>query len=63
MHKLSLHTELINLIGSAIHGKLHGGMLSKEGLFGGIVFSIFTNMTLGKFLPSVFCVVNLPNTE
>ena len=27
-----------------------------EGLFGGIMLS--TNMTLGNFLPSMFCVVN-----
>ena len=59
MHKLPLHTELINLIGLTFHGKLHGGMLSKEGLFGGA--AKYTNVTLGNCLPRVSYAVNLPN--
>ena len=55
MHKLPFHPELINLIGLAFHVKLHGGMLSKEGLFRGTMFS--TKVTLGSFLPSMFCMV------
>ena len=60
IHKLPLHTELINLTGLAFHGKLYGGMLSKEGLFGGTAFP--TKVTLGSFLPSVSYVVKLPNS-
>ena len=55
-----LHTEIDALIKRlGIHGKLTEGCPPRKALFGGIAFP--TKVTLGSFLPSMFCVVKLPN--
>ena len=56
MHKLPLHTELINLIGLAFHGKLYWGILSKEDFIWRDCLSYQSDLR-----PSVLCVVKLPN--
>ena len=43
------------------HGKLSEGCHPRKALFGGIAFP--TKVTLGSFLPSMFCVVKLPNNN
>ena len=49
--------ELIKAGLDVFHGKLHGGIWTIESYIGGI--ALLTNVTLGKCIPSMLCVVNV----